>query len=87
MTLHPAGMLLIAQKIFVMRDTRRENDEMNLAAEKIFVTLGGKEILRDVSYKFLSGKRTAIIGPNGAGQRDVASCGYAFNRSKNFRDA
>ena len=41
---------------------------MNLAAEKIFVTLGGKEILRDVSYKFLSGKRTAIIGPNGAGK-------------------
>ena len=32
------------------------------------VTLGGKEILRDVNYKFASGKRTAIIGPNGAGK-------------------
>lgn len=41
---------------------------MNLAAEKISVNLGGKEILHDVSYKFLSGKRTAIIGPNGAGK-------------------
>ncbi|MBQ3726542.1 MAG: ABC transporter ATP-binding protein [Selenomonadaceae bacterium] len=41
---------------------------MNLAAEKISVTLGGKEILRDVSYEFPSGKRTAIIGPNGAGK-------------------
>ena len=41
---------------------------MNLSAEKISVTLGGKEILRDVSCKFFSGKRTAIIGPNGAGK-------------------
>lgn len=41
---------------------------MNLAVENISVTLGGKEILRDVSYKFTSGKRTAIIGANGAGK-------------------
>ena len=41
---------------------------MNLTAEKIGVTIAGKEILRDVSYKFSSGKRTAIIGPNGAGK-------------------
>ena len=41
---------------------------MNLAAENICVTIGGKEILRGVSYKFRSGKRTAIIGPNGAGK-------------------
>lgn len=41
---------------------------MNLAVENISVTLGGKEILRDVSYKFASGKRTAIIGANGAGK-------------------
>lgn len=41
---------------------------MNLSAEKICVTLGGKEILRDVSCNFPSGKRTAIIGPNGAGK-------------------
>ena len=41
---------------------------MNLTAENISVTLGGKEILRDVSYNFPSGKRTAIIGPNGAGK-------------------
>jgi len=41
---------------------------MNLTAENISVRLGGKEILRDVSYNFISGKRTAIIGPNGAGK-------------------
>lgn len=41
---------------------------MNLAAENISVTLGGKEILRGVNCKFISGKRTAIIGPNGAGK-------------------
>lgn len=41
---------------------------VNLSTEKICVTLGGKEILRDVSCKFSSGKRTAIIGPNGAGK-------------------
>ena len=41
---------------------------MNLSAEKISVTLGGKEILRDVSCDFADGKRTAIIGPNGAGK-------------------
>lgn len=41
---------------------------MNLAAENISVKLGGKEILRDVSYKFSSGKRMSIIGPNGAGK-------------------
>lgn len=41
---------------------------MDLMAENISVTIGGKKILQDVSYKFPSGKRTAIIGPNGAGK-------------------
>ncbi len=41
---------------------------MKLSADKICVTLGGKEILRGVSCDFASGKRTAIIGPNGAGK-------------------
>ena len=41
---------------------------MELTAKNICVTIGGKEILQDVSYKFSSGKRTAIIGPNGAGK-------------------
>lgn len=41
---------------------------MNLAAENISVTLGGKEILRGVNYSFKSGKRTTIIGTNGAGK-------------------
>ena len=41
---------------------------MKLSAEKISVTLGGKEILHDVSCDFSAGKRTAIIGANGAGK-------------------
>ena len=41
---------------------------MNLSVEKVSVTLGDKEILRGVSYNFISGKRTAIIGANGAGK-------------------
>lgn len=41
---------------------------MKLSVEKISVTLGGKEILRDLSYDFAAGKRTAIIGANGAGK-------------------
>lgn len=41
---------------------------MTLTAENICVTIGGKEILRGVSYEFRSGKRTAILGPNGAGK-------------------
>ena len=41
---------------------------MKLSAENISVTLGGKEILRDLNYEFPAGKRTAIIGANGAGK-------------------
>lgn len=41
---------------------------MKLAAEKLGVELGGKKILREVTYTFAEQKRTAIIGPNGAGK-------------------
>ncbi|MBR1806647.1 MAG: ABC transporter ATP-binding protein [Selenomonadaceae bacterium] len=41
---------------------------MNLTAENIRVTLGGKEILRGVNHQFAAGKRTAIVGANGAGK-------------------
>lgn len=41
---------------------------MNLIAENVSVNIGEKEILQNVSYNFVSGKRTAIIGPNGAGK-------------------
>lgn len=39
-----------------------------MRAENVGVKIGGKEILRDVSYSFPAKKRTAIIGPNGAGK-------------------
>ena len=41
---------------------------MNLSAENIGVTIGGKIILREVNYNFAAKKKTAIIGPNGAGK-------------------
>ena len=41
---------------------------MALRAERITVELGGKEVLKDVSYTFRKGFRTAILGPNGAGK-------------------
>ena len=41
---------------------------MNLSAENVCVTLGGKEILRGVTCAFAPAKRTAIIGANGAGK-------------------
>ena len=41
---------------------------MNLTAENIRVTLGGKEILRGINHEFAAGKRTAIVGANGAGK-------------------
>ena len=52
----------------MMMTTKASSALPKLSAEKICVTLGGKEILRDVSCNFPSGKRTAIIGPNGAGK-------------------
>ena len=41
---------------------------MNLTAENVSMTIGGKNILQNVSYKFISGKITSIIGQNGAGK-------------------
>lgn len=52
---------------------------MNLTAEKISVTLGGKEILRGVDYNFKTGKRTAILGTNGAGKSTLLKVLCLFN--------
>ena len=40
---------------------------MALMVEKLGVKIGQKVILQDLSVSFATGKRTAVIGPNGAG--------------------
>lgn len=41
---------------------------MSLAADDLTIRLGGRDILRHLQYVFTAGKRTAIIGSNGAGK-------------------
>jgi len=41
---------------------------MKLEAQNITVEIDGKVILKEISYKFEEGKRTGIIGANGAGK-------------------
>ena len=38
-----------------------------LTLEGVDVSLGGREILRDVSFTIEPGELTGLIGPNGAG--------------------
>ena len=58
---------------------------MKLAAENLGVELGGKKILRDVTYTFREQKRTAIIGPNGAGKSTLLKALCLLN--ENFTGA
>ena len=42
---------------------------MSLTVRHLSVALSGKTILHDLDVEFPAGKRTAIIGPNGAVSR------------------
>ena len=43
-------------------------DQKILEVEHLFVTLDGKQILRDISFSLNKGDALAIVGPNGAGK-------------------
>ncbi|MCI0437128.1 MAG: metal ABC transporter ATP-binding protein [Gemmatimonadetes bacterium] len=47
---------------------RRPVDDFALRVQNVSVTLGGMQILSNVSFKPPVGRLTAIIGPNGAGK-------------------
>jgi len=46
----------------------------DLRAEGVSVSLGGRDILTDISLAFAPGRVTAILGPNGAGKSTLLSC-------------
>lgn len=45
-----------------------------LTCKNVGVTLGGQEILRDVSFSLVPGALTALIGKNGSGKSTLAAC-------------
>lgn len=45
-----------------------------LTAENIGLSLGGNRVLDDVSFRFRSGRVTALLGANGAGKSTLLAC-------------
>lgn len=50
-----------------------ENLKGNIAVNKVTLTLGKKEILKEISFKISAGTRTALIGPTAAGKTQLLS--------------
>lgn len=42
--------------------------EYAVSAEHLYLSLGGKEILRDITFSLARGSITAVVGPNGCGK-------------------
>ena len=51
--------------------TRAADLRGDIAVRNVFVNLGGKDILKDVSFEARAGSRTAIIGPTAAGKTQL----------------
>lgn len=51
--------------------TLRADLSGHIALEHVTLTLGGKAVLRDVSFQAAAGTRTAVIGPTGAGKTQL----------------
>lgn len=47
---------------------------MKLTFEHVYLTLGGKPILQDISFPVESGSVTALLGRNGAGKSSLIRC-------------
>ena len=41
---------------------------MNFEIKNVFLTIGGKSIVKDVSIKVFPGEIVGLMGPNGAGK-------------------
>lgn len=50
---------------------RQTNAEQYLSVEKINISFGGVDAVKDVSFRAEAGKITSLIGPNGAGKTTV----------------
>lgn len=53
---------------------------IDLVADAISLTLGGRHVLDDVSFAFRRGRVTALLGANGAGKSSLLACLAALRR-------